>query len=759
MNFRYWRDDVAAASVGALTTLPQAVAFGLIAVSPLGADWAVFGITASVGSAILFGALTGFLGSNPFAVSGPRASTALILAVGFQQALERGYAPEGALILGFAGVFVAGLFQVVAGFLRAGHLAAYVPSPVLAGFVCASAVLVLLSALPAMLGAPELDLLTLLIRSPGSISPWAAAVGGITVISAVLLEARFKILPGALAGLIFGVALYYLGTAVFGVSEGPLIGDIALSDLLQGMGLVIQTGASQTWLADADIPILSGISIGLLTSFDTALTNSALDAQAHHAQASTESDANRDLRAHGLANMIMGLFGFLPGSATLSRSTAVIQAGAKTRLANILSAAVFFALIAGLTPAVAALPIWATAGLLIVTALRAFDRETIAKLQVLFKGHSAHRRILAGDVMVTLVVVVTALAFDLIVAVGVGMVLAIALFVLGLGRDPVRRFYFCAQAPSKVQRPFAHMDWLEREGHRIAVIQVQGALFFGTCAPLKTRAKELRLNGVEQLILDCRHLTSIDSTGSALLRDIHMAFAEKGGRLLISCVEPERRLGRDRRKVKKTRTDLGRRQQTAPRTIWLNMEANGVIDLIGRDQIFDDTDTALAGCEDLLLTHLGCVYRETSTALISGCPIFADFSRDQIKVLGGYAVRHRFAAGDTVFCHGDEGDRAFFLASGRMDVLIDIPGSGRRRRLSSLARGTFFGEMGLIDGAPRSATVVATERSVCFSIDWARFDELQQRQPELVHLMMRTLTRQFATRLRVANNLISELEQ
>jgi hypothetical protein len=55
-----------AAFVGALATLRQAVAYGLIAISPLGAEWAVFGITASVGSAILFGMLSGGFSSNLF---------------------------------------------------------------------------------------------------------------------------------------------------------------------------------------------------------------------------------------------------------------------------------------------------------------------------------------------------------------------------------------------------------------------------------------------------------------------------------------------------------------------------------------------------------------------------------------------------------------------------------------------------------------------------------------------------------------------
>jgi len=63
--------DFMGAFLGAIAILPQAIAYGLIAVSPLGAEWAVFGITITVGSAILFTILVGLMGGHPFLISGP----------------------------------------------------------------------------------------------------------------------------------------------------------------------------------------------------------------------------------------------------------------------------------------------------------------------------------------------------------------------------------------------------------------------------------------------------------------------------------------------------------------------------------------------------------------------------------------------------------------------------------------------------------------------------------------------------------------
>jgi len=357
-------------------------------------------------------------------------------------------------------------------------------------------------------------------------------------------------------------------------------------------------------------------------------------------------------------------------------------------------------------------------------------------------------------------VVVSALVLNLIAAIVVGMVLAVALFVLGMGRDPVRRILDGSKIHSKVLRPGFQTQVLEREGHRIAVIEVQGALFFGACARLQSQAKTLIGKGAEFLILDLRHMTSIDSTGCALLRALAVNCLEAGGHLLISRVEPERRLSPSQRRVHQGEAAkplyVGRAQL---RWIWLNLEANGVIGLVGKDWIFDDTDIALANCEEILLTRLGKSGRVRQRGVIASSNSFASLTREQIISLGRYTKRHWFAADETVFVQGSVGTQAYFLVTGRMDVLIDIPGSVRKRRVSSLTEGTMFAEMGLIDGELRSATIRAVRPSACFSIDAENFDKLQAAMPEVALVLLRNLNRQFANRLRHANTMISELEQ
>ena len=245
-----------------------------------------------------------------------------------------------------------------------------------------------------------------------------------------------------------------------------------------------------------------------------------------------------------------------------------------------------------------------------------------------------------------------------------------------------------------------------------------------------------------------------------LLYNLHLMCLQAGGRLMISCLEPERRAGRGGAAPDEAE-DRDRRQlvRHAPRWVWLTLDANGVIDLIGTENISDNTDAAIAYCEEALLDRLGMSGKAGTRGIIAASALFAGLSRPQILAIAPFVRRQHFEAGDSVFRQNQPGDSAYFLVSGRMEVLIDIPGSSRQRRLMVLTEGSLFGEMALLDGAPRSANIVASTRAICLTITRSQFEALESQHPDLVLVLMKNLNRQFADRLRIANTMISELEQ
>jgi SulP family sulfate permease len=750
INQRGFIRDLSAAFVGALASLPQAVAYGLIAVSALGPGYAVFGITASVGSAIAFCLLTGAFDSNRFLISGPRAVTALVISSAIGEGLARGIGPEAAIIVAFSGVICAGLLQVLAGVLRLGSFVSYVPVPVLAGFINASALLVFLSSLPMVLGLPDYDLTALLAGGMADSSLWALTVGGVTVVGIFLLEGRSRIVPPALLALLAGTLTYFAGTRILGLDTAPLVGNINLLALLDSP-LADLANEGGPLLSNLDIVIASGVSIGMLATFDTVLAGSAIALQTHQA-----NDPNHDLKVHGLGNILMGVAGYLPGSGALSRSSALISAGALTRMATVGSGLVFFLLLYFLAPVVAALPLWSTSGMLLATALQAFDKGTLAKMWGLAARHFAFPLIVAGDLLVTIAVVIAAVAYGLITAVGLGLVLAIMLFVLGMSRNPIRRSYTGQAVRSKVQRPVQDLELLENLGHRIVIVELQGALFFGACAQLFTHVSGLIRAGACHVVLDCRHLSSIDSTGSSTFYRLHLLCREHAGQLLVSNVEPERRRSGQQLPAEFCEQ---RRRRFQPRRIWLNLQVNGVLQAIGQRWFLGDVETALSLCENLLLNGVRESSRNRTALRLTASPILRGLSRRQQKILAVHVTKRRFASGETVFTQGEDAARAYLLVYGQMETLLSIPGSSRQRLVNVLVNGALFGEMGLLDGEPRSATVLAKQQSLCICIDAAALQCIQTLHPEIAMLLLKNISRQFAMRLRHANNMIAQLEQ
>ena len=110
--------------------------------------------------------------------------------------------------------------------------------------------------------------------------------------------------------------------------------------------------------------------------------------------------------------------------------------------------------------------------------------------------------------------------------------------------------------------------------------------------------------------------------------------------------------------------------------------------------------------------------------------------------------RLQYASGETIFAEGDASDLCFQIFSGRVQIVLDTDGRGKV--VAELGPGEVFGEMGIIDDGPRSATAVAAEETVC--IGYAPDDILEQidRNPATMTAIMKTLIQ----RLRDANRTI-----
>ncbi len=141
-----------------------------------------------------------------------------------------------------------------------------------------------------------------------------------------------------------------------------------------------------------------------------------------------------------------------------------------------------------------------------------------------------------------------------------------------------------------------------------------------------------------------------------------------------------------------------------------------------------------------------------STVLLKSLSVFAGFPEDQLRALAELVMRRGAPRGSAVVREGDPSDALYVVLSGRLKVVVG-EADGKETILSILGKGEFFGDMGVIDDGPRSATVVAIEPCELLAITRQAFRRCLGGNPDLAMAVMRVLVR----RLREADRKIGGL--
>jgi small-conductance mechanosensitive channel/CRP-like cAMP-binding protein len=141
----------------------------------------------------------------------------------------------------------------------------------------------------------------------------------------------------------------------------------------------------------------------------------------------------------------------------------------------------------------------------------------------------------------------------------------------------------------------------------------------------------------------------------------------------------------------------------------------------------------------------GAMRREMAIRLrvLSGIELFDGLNETERDALAAALERLPFADGGVLFRKGDAADSLYVLAAGRLAV-YDEGGDRGRRLLARVVAPDYVGEMGLLTGQPRGATVVADGEVMCYRVDKAGFDSILRRRPEIVDQLSQVLARRQA---------------
>jgi len=134
-------------------------------------------------------------------------------------------------------------------------------------------------------------------------------------------------------------------------------------------------------------------------------------------------------------------------------------------------------------------------------------------------------------------------------------------------------------------------------------------------------------------------------------------------------------------------------------------------------------------------------------SLLRGCPLFEGLSLDQLAKVAAVARRREVGAREPVFREGSRGDEMYVVLEGRVRISKELPGGGEEA-LSVLGPGSYFGEMAMIDDAPRSADAVAHTDGALAVIRREDLDRLMFLDKDMAYAVLWTLVRTLSGRLR-----------
>ena len=126
---------------------------------------------------------------------------------------------------------------------------------------------------------------------------------------------------------------------------------------------------------------------------------------------------------------------------------------------------------------------------------------------------------------------------------------------------------------------------------------------------------------------------------------------------------------------------------------------------------------------------------EDLRALVGRIELFEHLEDDELALLTATIARRTYEAGDMLIKRGAGGDSMFILVEGLVYVYADVAGDGQELKVAQIVPGQFFGEMSLLTGEARSATITAASDAVAYEIGKDAMATLLQRRPELAEVM------------------------
>ncbi|MGP5006710.1 SulP family inorganic anion transporter [Brachybacterium tyrofermentans] len=488
---RTWKGDLVAGVTVGIVALPLALGFGVSS-----------GLTAEQGlvTAIIAGLLAAVFGGSNVQVSGPTGAMVVVLV---PIVANYGVAAVASVTL------LAGLLVLAAGVLRLGRVVGIIPWPVIEGFTLGIACIIFMQQIP-------------LVTSPVQAAPGELSSNALVAAFQALSAADPGYLLLALGAVAVVVACMLIAPRIHPSVPGSLVGIAVVTVLCAVLpGPLARIGTIPATLPSPSLPALDPALLQVLlpaaaTVAALAAIESLLSARVAAGLADTGVyDPDRELVGQGVASVGASLFGGMPATGAIARTSVNVRAGARSRLASVVHALVLLAVVYAASGPVGAIPLAALAGVLFMTAVRMVHLATV-------------RTILRSTRADSLTFVVTALitvSFDLIAAVLIGVTLAAIFALRGISRSSG-----VTLEPIRSAQP--------QEGdEEILAVRFDGQLFFVSAERVFDTV--MAVGPVSVVILRMSALEAVDASGAKILSEIVRGLERRGITVLLKGVQDD----------------------------------------------------------------------------------------------------------------------------------------------------------------------------------------------------------------------------
>ena len=506
----------------AAVALPLALAFGVSS-----------GATAAAGlvTAIIGGVIISIFSGASFQISSPTGAMTAILVT-----LASKYGMQGIL----TACFIAGIILVAAGILKLGRVIYYIPSSVITGFTSGIALIIALGQLDNFFGVTssgDLAITKVLSYFTNGFDPnWeAVAIGAAVMLIMIVWPKKLNDkIPSSLAALVIVlIVCHFLNPDVETVGQIPksLFLDDRLS--LKGMNM------AQFW--DLFVPALSIAALGMIESLLCGASAGKMKKE--------ELNADRELVAQGIGNMIIPLFGGIPATAAIARTSVAIKSGCQTRITGIFHAVILLLSMFVLSPVMSEVPLSALAGILIITAWRMNDWKNI---------HFIFDHKFKSGMLKFFITMIATVVLDLTQAIIIGVAFSSFLIIVKLTDIDIS---VSEIDKDRLEEVGVH---LPRISNKVRIAYLTGTIFFAVVDKL---VKQLRKqDSAEALILSMRGVPMIDLSGIEAMIDLVRELEANGTEVYLTSVQPK---------------------------VLEEMRRGGLIDLIGEEYVFQSAEQAI----------------------------------------------------------------------------------------------------------------------------------------------------------------------